>query len=160
MEPKIVDLEELRIVGMQTFGKGTRGQLLEIWDVLQANCFKYPNRINRKHSYGVQSFTKEFDEERMWSYLAGAEVKDLSKVPVQLCGKVLPKNKYAVFEHKGSVKGFGKFYEKIYTEWLPQSGYQSAGPYDFERYDKRFITPQHEESITEIFIPIKKQRRS
>ena len=160
MNPEIVELEEFKVVGMQSFGKGNRGQLLEMWDVLQGNALKTPNRINRKYSYGIESFTKEFDEDKKWFYLAGVQVKDLSKVPVQMCAKVIPKNKYAVFIHKGPVKGFGKLYEKIYTEWLPESGYQAAGPYDFERYDKRFISPQHDDSITEIFIPIKKARRS
>lgn len=49
----------------------------------------------------------------------------------------------------GPVTGFGKLYERIYTQWLAESDYKSAAPYDFERYDKRFISPQHEESVTE-----------
>ncbi len=160
MNPEIVDLEELKIVGMQCFGKGSKGQLLKIWDVLQSNCLKIPNRINRKYSYGVESFTKEMDESKEWFYFAGAEVKDLSKIPVQMCAKIIPKGKYAVFEHKGPVSGLGKFYKSIYTKWLPELGYQSGSPHDFERYDKRFISPQSEDSIIEIFVPIKKQRRS
>lgn len=78
MNPKIIELEEFKVVGMQSFGKGSRGQLLEMWDVLQESSLKIPNRINRKYSYGIESFTKEFDEERKWFYLAGAEVRDLS----------------------------------------------------------------------------------
>lgn len=160
MNPEIVDLEEFKVVGMQTFGKGGQGQLLKIWDVLHNNCIKIPNRINRKYFYGIESFTKEMDDEKEWFYFAGTEVKDFSKVPVQMCAKVIPKSKYAVFEHKGPVSGLGKFYEEIYTEWLPESGYQTSGAFDFERYDKRFISPQSPESVIDIFIPIKKKRRS
>lgn len=158
MKHRIEELEEFKLIGMQTFGKGDRGQLLEIWDVLQGNGIKIPNRINRKYFYGLESFTKEMDEERKWFYFAGTEVKDFSKLPIQMCAKTIPKNKYAVFEHKGPVKGLGKLYKHIYTHWLPDSGFQSAGPYDFERYDKRFISPQSEGSILDVFVPIRNKR--
>ncbi len=160
MKPEFVNLEELNVVGMQGYGKGDKGQLLKMWDILQSNNLKIPNRKNRKYSYGIESFTKEMDENREWFYLVGAEVKDLTKIPVQMCAKTIPKGKYAVFEHKGPVSGLGKFYRNIYTKWLPEIGCQSSSPYDFERYDKRFISPQSEESVIEIFIPVRKQRGS
>lgn len=156
VEPRIVDLKEFHVVGMQTFGHPANGDFSKMWAALFGCDDEVPNLINKTVSYGVGSYTKEYFVEGKWFYLAGREVANLSKVLPQMSGKTLPENKYAVFEYKGPISSdLAKLFHYIYKEWLPSSGYVLAGPYDFEKYGEQFLGPENENSIFEIYIPIK-----
>ncbi len=63
----------------------------------------------------------------------------------------LPGGLYAVFDHKGP--DFSIF-QYIYTQWLPQSGYELDNRPHFEKLPSNYI-PGHPESTEEIYIPIR-----
>ena len=139
MEPKIVQLDAFSVAGFQTFGNPMNGTFGKMWSILFESGIKIENHTNSEFSYGIESYTEEFDTEKKWFYLAGVEVSSLEKIPTAMSGKVIPANTYAVFEYKGKISSkLGELFGYIYGEWLPKSGYVIAGSYDFECYGKEF----------------------
>jgi len=82
--------------------------------------------------------------------MAAVQVDSLEDIPLEMVGKTIPANDYAVFSHKKGVDSLHVTYEHIYGCWLPNSGYELAGPYDLEYYDHRFNPDDLEDS--EMFI--------
>ena len=156
IEPKIVELKAFNVVGMQTFGNPVDGDFDKMWNVLLNFNEEIPHLMNKTVSYGVGTYTQEHYSDDKWFYLAGREVSSLSDVSLQMVGKQIPANQYAVFEYKGAISPeLGAFFQHIYKQWLPTSGYTLAGPYDFEKYGEKFLGPLNQNSIIEIYIPIK-----
>jgi AraC family transcriptional regulator len=69
----------------------------------------------------------------------------------------IPEGLYAVFHYKGDQKNAADFFRKIYTEWLPNSGYVLDHRPQFEILGGKYKTndPNSEE---EIWIPVKEKR--
>ena len=155
MEHKILTLPNLTIVGMQTFGNVEDGSPRQMWEALWNNDIEIPGRINKNTMYGIETYTKEMQTSKKWFFMAGVEVDSLDNMPIQMSAKLIPENTYACFEYKGAISpelGLSEIFQKIYN-WLPDSGYRQAAPYDIERYDERFVY-DHDDSVMEILIPI------
>jgi AraC family transcriptional regulator len=156
MEPQILDLPEIRVVGVPYFGPNNEGQFPATWHRFMGLSDLITNKSNPEVYYGVEVYTEDFQASGQWYYLAGVGVTSLDALPVQLVGKVIPANKYAVFTHRGSLPvKLGQTFQYAYKTWLPQSVYTQAAPYDLERYDDRFKGAGNEESVMEVCVPIK-----
>lgn len=46
----------------------------------------------------------------------------------------IPGGKYAVYHYEGTIGGLGEAYDRLYGEWLPQSGYQPENRPCYELY--------------------------
>ena len=155
MEPDIIELPRTLVVGVPTFGEPTGGQFMALWDILGEVMDTVADRAVPVRYYGVQSYTDAFQATGQWFYLAGVEVTSLDEVPVQAAAKIVPAGTYAVFTYTGPLPGtLPELFQYAYQQWLPQSGYAAAGPYDLERYDERFLGPASADSVMEICIPI------
>ena len=159
MSPRIVELDGFHIVGMQTFGSPSDGSFPKMWSALLNFEGTVSNITNDAVSYGIETYTKEHHTHGKWFYMAGKQVGDLTNIPIQMSAKYIPPNKYAVFEYKGAITSrLSEQFQNIYKVWLPKSGYEIAGPFDFEKYDERFLGHSNENSFFEIYIPIKEKR--
>lgn len=155
MEPKIEQLPQILCVGVPYYGDNKSGEIPGTWPILNSLSDQIRNKKQPCIHLGVETYTTEFETHRRWFYLGAVEVTTLDEIPVQLVGKILPANRYAVFTHKGKLPGrITETFGHIYGEWLPRSGYKQTGPYDFERYDARFKGADNDESLTDICIPI------
>jgi len=68
----------------------------------------------------------------------------------------IPAATWAMFKGKGKVyEGFDALFTKIFTEWLPSSGYEQAMTYTVEIYPPG--NSQDENYAFEIWIPVKKK---
>ncbi|MCP4320439.1 MAG: GyrI-like domain-containing protein [Alteromonadales bacterium] len=69
----------------------------------------------------------------------------------------MPKNRYVAFTYNGEItlERMGGVYSYIFYEWMPKNGYQSAGFYNFARYDERFLGAKESRSEFELFVPIR-----
>jgi len=88
-----------------------------------------------------------------FEYLAGVEVKDAAKLPSGFASVRLPAREYAVFAHRDHVLNIGNTIDKIWNNWVPQSGLKVADAPCFERYSEEF-NPQTGMSGMEIWIPL------
>lgn len=92
-----------------------------------------------------------------YEVFVGLEVGALEDVPLALCVKILPPATYAVFVLQGEeiVSDWG---QKIYEEWMPGAGYESAGAYGLQRYDRRFKgLDRLAESLIEVYVPVRRR---
>ncbi|MDO3388250.1 GyrI-like domain-containing protein [Gilvimarinus sp. SDUM040013] len=159
MKPKFVNLDSLNIVGVQVAGSPADGSFGKTWPVLFERNSELPSKVGMDVAYGVQSYSKELMKQGQWKYTAGLEVSKTDNIPDGMELISVPSNQYAVFEYKGVVgPELGELFQNIYKQWLPNSGYELAGEYDFERYDSRFKGPANPESVLDIYVPVKKPR--
>lgn len=66
----------------------------------------------------------------------------------------IPSGTYAVFLHRGPASGAARTFGYIFSQWLPDSGYEIDVRPHFEILDKRYKHNQPD-SEEEVFIPIK-----
>jgi AraC family transcriptional regulator len=86
-------------------------------------------------------------------YLSGVEVKDAKGLPAEFATVRLPAREYAVFTHPDNVSAIGAAIDKIWNEWVPQSGLKVASAPCFERYTEKF-NPKTGMGGMEIWIPL------
>jgi predicted transcriptional regulator YdeE len=49
------------------------------------------------------------------------------------------------------------WYQMIYQDWMPTSGYHQSGSYSIQRYDQRFKgLDQIDDSVLDVYIPIER----
>jgi len=153
--PKIIEHPQILVIGVPFYGSPDNGQFAKVWDLSNKINAHIPHQREPATYYGVEAYPEKFRTEGKWFYLAGVEVTSLEAIPVQLVGKVLPAHQYAVFTHHGALPGkLHATFQYAYQTWLPQSSYVQAAPYDFERYDARFLGADNEQSVMEVWIPI------
>src|SRR5580704_57413 len=125
MEPKIVEFPQILCVGVPYYGDNQNAEIAAAWPLFNSLAEQIKNKKEPRVHLGVETYTAEFDSQRKWFYLAAVEVTSLDEIPVQLVGKIVPANRYAVFTHQGKLPGKIKdTFRYIYGEWLPGSGYK------------------------------------
>ncbi len=104
------------------------------------------------NAYGVCDMV-EVAEEGAFEYVAGFEVSRIEDLPKGMIAFMVPEQKYAVFEHWGSLEALRNTYEYIHQVGLSQSGYHHAKGPELEVYDDKFkdFSP---DSVFYIYIPI------
>lgn len=151
MNPKIVSKGKIRLVGMVYHGDNQKSEISALWTRFNPRMCAV-GTAKEEGAYGVCFNDNRGDQ--TFTYMASVEVDSLEDVPMDMVGKTLPANTYAVFTHKGSLDNLRKTYEYIYGTWLPNSDYVSGGDYDFELYDARF-KPGSDQSELDIYLPVK-----
>jgi AraC family transcriptional regulator len=156
MEPKIVGKPEMILVGM--VGCGSDVGQLDIHGLWQRFINEHSGSI--KHQIGEKSYELHIQEETqppMHFCLIGVQVQKIEDIPIELFAKVVPACQYAVFTHSFKAGGFGHAFELV-SDWLENSGYTAAYPFDIQCYDARFKGPDNPESVLEIHVPIVPKR--
>ncbi|MGE0625325.1 MAG: GyrI-like domain-containing protein [Pseudomonadales bacterium] len=88
-----------------------------------------------------------------YDYLSGVAVAARTPAPDGMIRLDLPAQTYAVFRHPGHVSEIRRVCNTIWSEWLPESGYQAVEAPWFERYPPPF-DPQTGAGGFEIWIPV------
>lgn len=86
-------------------------------------------------------------------YMCAVEVTDFSRVSAGLTTLRIPEQRYAVFHHAGHISTIRQTWMSIFNGWLPESGYQTGGRPELERYDERFNAMTGAGGL-EIWIPV------
>jgi len=154
MEPKFVQRGEIKLVGLPYYGNPEGGGFSQAWERFSAAESLIQNKINSKVGYGVEIYPPEMQEKHLWYYMAAMEVEEFGPIPYYLWTKVLPARTYAVFTARGGLSKLGEAFGFIYSQWLPNSGYE-VDAFDFEYYDERFNMSDPEHCEIDIYIPIK-----
>ena len=154
MEPKMIDLEPLKLVGVAFYGNPEGGKFGKAWD----RFFKLENRVarrvNQKTCYGVEIYGPEFFQENQWTYFPAVAVSSLEEIPESMLGKSIPAATYAVFTVTGRLAKIGEMFKYAYMEWIPASQYEVAHMFDFELYDERYHGDV-DDSVVDIYIPVR-----
>ena len=165
MEPRIIQEDEIVLVGLDFFGDPfevsaewtEENEIGRLWNRFMD--FYSKNRQSIQHvadtagMYEVHVTHDETHQKGNLEVFVGMRVSKLEQTPVELLVKVLPPATYAVFTLRG---------KEIVGDWpwelndlLPRAGYQRAAPYAYLRYDERFKgMDQLEGAELDVFVPV------
>lgn len=156
MNYKIVDKESFTVVGKQgriTMVNGENfKQIPEFWD----DCMKdgsYQWLKSKAGNLGVLGICKDFGDNE-FNYMIGVEeIKDT--LPRGYISSTIPAATWAVFESVGALPdAIQDLNRRIFTEWMPSTGYQHACAPELEVYPEGDL--HSSDYKCEIWIPVKK----
>ena len=161
-KPRIIDLDQpIKIVGMavDTDVKNIYRDVPRLGK--RFVNYKKENEIpNKKHPWVFTAVSKDFDEDRQtFTYIIGDVVTSFADIPTGLITFEIPALTYAVFPIRPKNRlgwgiAIGAAKKFVYTNWLPNSGYQSAGLIDdFEYHNERSISKRNPE--IDLYVAIK-----
>jgi predicted transcriptional regulator YdeE len=141
---------DLVVAGLNnTYDHDSRKNIPAQWARFAPHIGKVPGQIG-KTSYGVCWNYKgncEFD------YLCGVEVAESAKLPSDFVRVAIPARRYVVVTHEGHISTFPETMDKIWAQWIPDSGLKTAKAPCFERYTDKF-DPKTGMGAVEIWIPL------
>jgi AraC family transcriptional regulator len=155
MEPQFVDKHEMIFIGIVGCSSDvSQLDICGLWERFNEHS------QNIKHQIEGKNYELHIQEETLPSMhfcLAGVQVQKIEDMPIELFAKVIPPCRYAVFTHHFRDGGFNFAFKAVY-DWLKESEYTAAYPFDIQCYDERFKGPDSPESILEIYVPIASQQ--
>ncbi len=168
MDAKIVRREGFKVVGMEIFttrkSNAENMDITKLWTRFNARMGEIAGRVNPSVAYGIcgnpadeETSQCETTEETEFAEVVCVEADNLDRIPEGMKGTILPGRTYAVFTHKGRLfpNYLQQTYAYIYGTWVPRSGYEMHGGFDFEYYDERFTGVDDPASEMDIYVPIK-----
>lgn len=151
MEPQIITKDQMSLVGIIGSSADVSGLNIHgLWE----RFGEYDQNI--KNQVGEKGYELHIEEEilpKIHFCLVGVEVEKIEDMQNELFAKVIPLCQYAVFTHRFKDGGYGDAFKAAY-QWVRESGFEAAYPFDIQCYDDRFRGPDDPESIMEIYIPI------
>ena len=158
MTPKIVTIPAKKLIGYSVEMSLLDNQTQTIWQLFMPRLKEIKNAVSADlfslQNYPDDYFTN-FTPETIFTKWAAVEVKNFENIPEGFEKLEIPSGKYAVFLHKGNTEMFAKTAQYIYTEWLPNSGFQLDNKPHFEVLGDNYLGHENPESEEEIWIPIK-----
>lgn len=158
IHPVIKVIPEVKVIGIKGKTALDNNVLPDLWSTFNKNISKIIKKSNPLKAYGIcenDRPSNQFGENVEYSEIVGVEVTSFEHIPEGMIAKVIPKGKYAVFTHKGSLQKLQETYEYIWGTWIPCSKVELDIRDDFEIYDERFRGANNSLSEIDIYIPIK-----
>jgi predicted transcriptional regulator YdeE len=165
MQPKIVQKDEIILVGMSFYGDPfetsagwtEENQIGRLWQRLMSylteNVDAIRSRAPVEASYEVHIYGPETMTKGLFEVFVGIQVLQIIAVPVDLLVKILPAAEYAVFTFQGAQ--ISSDWHLEINRWIAQAGYHQELPFSFQFYDERFKgLDQIEESELDVYIPV------
>jgi len=156
-ESELVELEEIQLVGLSFYYdfNSNKNDLTDqynhlISEIKKIKGVKYPWQM-----YQMQYWFEHQKSDSVYIYIA-VEVEYYDTIPFYLTQKRIPQGQYLKFYHKGLANQVSKTYNYIYKEWLPRTDYRLPYNFCFEHYGKESLGPYNPNSVSEIYIPVKK----
>jgi len=149
IEPDIIKMEEMIIVGLQARMSMTNMTIPKLWKDFTPREDEVQNLVNPEQFWGVSFDMEQEEGSTEFSYMVGRQSKNTENIPEEMSFHLVEARMYAVFSHKGPVENLEKTYKYIYQHWLPRSGYKPVMTNELEMYDERF---KYGEPDSEMFI--------
>jgi predicted transcriptional regulator YdeE len=158
-EIKVVDFPKTHVAGMLYHGTNEKNEIPALWDILMQREAEVAKRDTaRPLAFGISIMGPEFEETKVFDYIAGYPVTDrLTDLPEGMGQYEIPEGQYAVVTCP-NLASLGQAYDAIYNRWLPESEYQldlSVGNFCFELYTEEFNPPAGSEKLY-IYVPVTK----
>lgn len=149
MEGKLLTIGSFKAVGLTYFGKNENGEIPKLWEVLNTSYKNIKHKSKSMLCYGICDDMP--DDECRFHYTAAVEVDSFEDIPEGMDTKVVPAGKYLVYTYTGAIKDLGEFYNDIFSNWLPASGYEMDCRPQLELYDNRYM----DNGEFDIYVPVK-----
>jgi len=155
LSPKIVTFPKTQFIGINLQFTYANYRAFELWSRFMPRRNEIEDAIG-EDLYNIQINPEDFDFSPHTPFVKWAcrPVSKTDKIPIDMQILEIPEGLYTVFVYKGNGQDVASFFEKIYTEWLPNSGYVLDTRPQFEILGAKYKynAPESEE---EIYIPIK-----
>ena len=155
MNPTIKTFSSTKFIGKNLSITYTDYRAFELWSSFMPRRKEILNTIGTD-LYNIQINPENFDFYPNTPFVkwAAVAVTNFDLVPEGMEVLEIPQGLYAVFNYKGDQSNVAAFFNAIYTEWLPASGYELGNHPQFEILGEKYKNndPNSEE---EIWIPIK-----
>lgn len=161
MKPRFEELSPKKLVGRRVRMSFAKDATARLWKGFMP-ARKNIKDVSGRELFSVQvyppSFFERMDPHEEFEKWATAEVSDFADVPEDMETLILECGLYAVFLYHGASSKADSFFKYIFTEWLPESGYELDSRPHFEILGEKYKNddPNSEE---EIWIPIKSRIR-
>ncbi|TYR81574.1 AraC family transcriptional regulator [Priestia megaterium] len=124
MHGKIVYKEGFSVIGIAQNGahhnKKDEHLINRLWDQMLKKTNSVPHK---KHPHIVTGICIPPNHDEYF-YIAGVEALDATSIPKGMSVHTFPSFTYIQYRHIGSIQQLFLTYEKIWNQWLPQSGYE------------------------------------
>lgn len=169
MQPRIIEMEPLALVGMSFFGDPFRlsagwtqeneiGQLWSRFIAFLEQCSNTPAGASTDKTYEVHIYHPETRRTGEFEVFVGIEVPTLQEIPIELTAKLLPRGTFALFTLRGEQIASDWPIQAV-TEWLPAAGYQMVETFSIQRHDERFKgMNQLSGSELDVLLPVRPQQ--
>ena len=124
MNPTIKQTDEIKVIGLSTKTKLNESQdILGLWKQFMPRKHELKHIVSEEF-IAIQIFNlqESGEPETEFDIWACVEVANFNAVPQSMKSFSIPSGTYAIFLHKGMDAGLT--YQKIMTQWLPNSGYK------------------------------------
>jgi AraC family transcriptional regulator len=150
IEPRFENGQFMLIAGLGgQFTADTTSAIPDLWEKFIPEIGKIPGQKSEV-TYGICCNP---DGKGGFEYIAGVEISKLDDLPEKYRWIEVQPQKYAVFEHKGSLDTLPQTFQYIWKTWLPKSGHEAADAPEFERYSEDF-NPKLNTGALEIWLPL------
>lgn len=156
MTPKIIELQEKRMLGMRLEMSLLQNRTGELFQKFMPRKKEIADTVSNG-VYALQQYDfKTFNPQTTFEKWACVEVDDAQEILDGMETLMLNSGLYAVFIHKGTTQDFVKAMGYITQVWQPNSNYRidNSRPH-FEYLDERYLGPNNPLSEEEVWIPIK-----
>ncbi len=168
MQPHINAEKQFVLAGMSFFGDpfesrpgwDEENEIGRLWSrfmaflpALPSDFFPHPDT-----AYELHLATSETAAKGSFEIFVGMELdpNKLLTCPFDLCVKVLPLVKYAVFTYQG--EAIESDWEKDIQDWLDATGYASPYAYNLQLYDSRFKGMNNlAQSVIDVYVPVEQK---
>lgn len=151
MEPKILELDGFKFVGLRYFGDNKNQEIKGLWGEFNKNCDKFKHVKTNSPAIGLCIMIP--GEMEKFEYSAGFMVDSTADMDPMFVSRDVPPSKYAVFTHKGLLTNLMETYQYIFGVWAKKTDYKINELLNFEWYDDRF-KDNDPSSEFDIYIPI------
>ncbi len=158
MPPQIKTLQPKKLIGKKLKMSMVNNQTGILWQSFMPRRKEIKNNVN-SDLLSMQIYEQDHDFQRFnpnktFDKWATVEVGDFENVPDGMETFILEGGLYAVFQYKGDPRNGAVFFQNIFQNWLPNSGYMLDKRPHFEVLGEKYKNndPDSEE---EVWIPIK-----
>lgn len=155
MNPTIKTFPTTKFIGKNLSFTYADYRAFELWSSFMPRRKEIQNVIGSE-LYNIQVNPEDFDFKPNTPFVkwAAVAVTSFDFIPENMETLEIEEGLYAVFNYKGDQSNVAAFFNSIYSEWLPSSGYQLDSRPQFEILGEKYKndSPESEE---EIWIPIK-----
>ncbi len=168
MEPVIVEMDTLTLVGFSFFGDPFKlsggwteeNEIGRLWSRFTGYWGQHRSQVahvkNEQVTFELHIYHAETPQTGEFEVFAGVQVASPEEVPVQLSTKIVPAGTYAVFTIVGE-QILSDWPQLIYGEWMSRLKYEVDHSFSFLRYDERFKGMQQlDESAVDVYIPVRR----
>jgi AraC family transcriptional regulator len=132
-----------------TMGESGTVEIPRQWQQLAPFFGHVPDAVGDL-AYGV---LYNFDAEGGFTYIAGVEVARTDAKPKEFESIAIPKQRYAVFTHRGHISTIPQTMQAIWQKGIVAANLKPADSASFERYDERF-NPMTGEGDVEVWMAL------